>query len=409
MPDDKWVAVPVASLRGAVSAGPGRDTRKAEARWVPSRWQLADCLTKKGLSAVFRERMSKASTRLHELSLQHVKRNKDARKTPTSTNYTWLCSFDTDTTKQTPKQVVDPLVGCNFDSHISGGPHSSKHCSLPKISVGNFCHRGTPTRLVAQLTFLKGLKKRLLAQWKIFKDKMPPPAKAASSSSQAASSSAVRSSSPVIRVLRTEDEIAITLAEDESAAEANLQAETKDAMINEIKRRLDEQIKIEEDEDDDIRKEHLKRVLQMDPNFVTQTVQEKEDELLDFVSYNSKVDKDHVYWLPHDLMLYALRTDRELRAVFKDSYVEMENEIDQHGEQEYLVKLFAMDEYTYKSKLVKMLWVGTILNSPGESNQRSGRDRFPRNYSCLRTSVLSTSTVGDVQRTKARPSSQARN
>ena len=31
VPDDKWVAVPVASLRGALSAGPGRDTRKAEA------------------------------------------------------------------------------------------------------------------------------------------------------------------------------------------------------------------------------------------------------------------------------------------------------------------------------------------------------------------------------------------
>ena len=38
VPDDEWVAVPVASLRGAVSAGPGRDTRKAEARLVPSRW-----------------------------------------------------------------------------------------------------------------------------------------------------------------------------------------------------------------------------------------------------------------------------------------------------------------------------------------------------------------------------------
>ena len=68
VPDDKWIAVPVASLRGAISAGPGRDTRKAEARWVPSRWQLADCLTKKGLSAGFRETMKKGYTRLHEMS-----------------------------------------------------------------------------------------------------------------------------------------------------------------------------------------------------------------------------------------------------------------------------------------------------------------------------------------------------
>ena len=131
------MAVPVESLRAAVSAGPGRDIRKAEARWVPSRWQLADCLTKKGLSAVFRERMSKASTRLYELSLQHVKINRDARKKPSPTSYTWLCSSNTDTTKQTSlqdKQVANPLQGCSFDKHISGGQHSSKQ-SLWKMSV----------------------------------------------------------------------------------------------------------------------------------------------------------------------------------------------------------------------------------------------------------------------------------
>ena len=160
----------------------------------------------------------------------------------------------------------------------------------------------------------------------------------------------------------------MTLAEDKSAAEANLQAETKRAVANEIKARLDQRIKEEEGEDDDTRKEQLKRVLQMDPNLVAMVIQEKEDALLNFVSYNSKVDKDHLHRLPHDLMLYALSTDRELRAVFLDSYVEIDSEIDKHGEQEHLVKLFAMDEYTYKSKKVKLLWVGFIVNDPEEKD-----------------------------------------
>ena len=90
VPDDKWVAVPIGSLRGAVSAGPGRNEAKADCRWVPSRWQLADCLTKKGLAAGFRERISSGTTRLHELSLQEVKRKKKPK--PHGTN---LCYCDT--------------------------------------------------------------------------------------------------------------------------------------------------------------------------------------------------------------------------------------------------------------------------------------------------------------------------
>jgi len=91
VPDDKWVAVPIASLRGAVSAGPGRDVRKAESRWVPSRWQLADCLTKKGLSAAFRERIASGTTKLHEMSLQSAKRN----KAKGNAHWTWMCYLDT--------------------------------------------------------------------------------------------------------------------------------------------------------------------------------------------------------------------------------------------------------------------------------------------------------------------------
>ena len=40
VPEDKWVAVAVASAKCVVSAGAGRDTRRAECRWTVSRWQI---------------------------------------------------------------------------------------------------------------------------------------------------------------------------------------------------------------------------------------------------------------------------------------------------------------------------------------------------------------------------------
>ena len=66
VPDDKWVAVAVASLRCEVSAGSGRNTDKSECRWLASRWQLADCLTKSDLSKRMREILTKGTTRLHD-------------------------------------------------------------------------------------------------------------------------------------------------------------------------------------------------------------------------------------------------------------------------------------------------------------------------------------------------------
>ena len=74
VPEDKWCAVGIATLRGSVSAGPERKLSKSECRWLPSRWQLADCLTKTGLAKSFRIRLEKASTRLHELSLAAIRR-----------------------------------------------------------------------------------------------------------------------------------------------------------------------------------------------------------------------------------------------------------------------------------------------------------------------------------------------
>ena len=76
VPEDKWTAVYVAALKCGVSAGPGRDESKAGLMWVASRWQLADVLTKGGLSRMFREIMASGVTRFHELSSQALKRQR---------------------------------------------------------------------------------------------------------------------------------------------------------------------------------------------------------------------------------------------------------------------------------------------------------------------------------------------
>ena len=74
VPDDKWVAVAVAATKRKASAGAGRNTSKIECRWIASRWQLADCLTKGGLAQTLRDILTNKATRLHELSLQEIKR-----------------------------------------------------------------------------------------------------------------------------------------------------------------------------------------------------------------------------------------------------------------------------------------------------------------------------------------------
>ena len=79
VPEDKWLAIGIASFRCAVSAGSERNEQKSECKWVASRWQLADCLTKPGLEKVIHARLVSASTRWHEDSLQQIKRNKVER------------------------------------------------------------------------------------------------------------------------------------------------------------------------------------------------------------------------------------------------------------------------------------------------------------------------------------------
>ena len=87
VPDDKYVAIAVAALKGHVSAGPGRNTDKSECRWIASRWQLGDCLTKPGLGKALREILTKSATRLHELSLAQVKKQKKKKKHGKSEQY----------------------------------------------------------------------------------------------------------------------------------------------------------------------------------------------------------------------------------------------------------------------------------------------------------------------------------
>ena len=121
VPDDKWIAVPVAALRGAISAGPERNRSKSECRWVPSRWQLADCLTKKGLAAGFRERIVSGFTKLHELSVQEIKRKKakktylasvERRSSSSLSQHTWTCNYSIH--DQTPSHwVTGGSAGCH--------------------------------------------------------------------------------------------------------------------------------------------------------------------------------------------------------------------------------------------------------------------------------------------------------
>jgi len=74
VPEDRYTAVQVAALRSELSAGVGRDVGKACMRWVPSRWQLGDGLTKGGLADKTRSVLVGGVARLHELSAQQLAR-----------------------------------------------------------------------------------------------------------------------------------------------------------------------------------------------------------------------------------------------------------------------------------------------------------------------------------------------
>ena len=62
IPVDRLVAISIASLRGVASARPQRDEEKTCMKWVPTRWQLADALTKPGLESVLATRLASANS-----------------------------------------------------------------------------------------------------------------------------------------------------------------------------------------------------------------------------------------------------------------------------------------------------------------------------------------------------------
>ena len=80
VPEDRHTAIWVAALRCGVAAGPGIRPSKTPLLWTPSRWQLADGLTKYGLDKAFRLRLTEGRTKLHEESAQSIKRGKDAEQ-----------------------------------------------------------------------------------------------------------------------------------------------------------------------------------------------------------------------------------------------------------------------------------------------------------------------------------------
>ena len=70
LPDCRWISIHVACLQQEVSCGPQRHPELIGLKWVASRWQMADGLSKEGLSESTRLLMAKGTVRLHEMSAQ---------------------------------------------------------------------------------------------------------------------------------------------------------------------------------------------------------------------------------------------------------------------------------------------------------------------------------------------------
>ena len=70
---------------------------------------------------------------------------------------------------------------------------------------------------------------------------------------------------------------------------------------------------------------HLENVLKMKNGSADEVTPEGEQELEDFESYNGKKDSDHLYWVPYELMLYALKTQPGLRLLFNETFVKFKN------------------------------------------------------------------------------------
>jgi hypothetical protein len=73
VPEDRRTALSVAALKQSVSCGVGRDEKKAELLWVPTRSQQADGLTKRGLGHLVREFLQNCQVCLREVSAKALK------------------------------------------------------------------------------------------------------------------------------------------------------------------------------------------------------------------------------------------------------------------------------------------------------------------------------------------------
>jgi hypothetical protein len=76
VPTDENVGLAVAALRCLCSAGPQRTEGLTELRWVPTRWQLADPLTKPKLEKLMLLRMRCPTARLREESAAKVRKGR---------------------------------------------------------------------------------------------------------------------------------------------------------------------------------------------------------------------------------------------------------------------------------------------------------------------------------------------
>ena len=72
--EDRGTALTVASLRGRCSAGVGRDEKRSGLRWVPTRVQLADGLTKSSAGVFLRNAKTSGTAQLQEESTNALKR-----------------------------------------------------------------------------------------------------------------------------------------------------------------------------------------------------------------------------------------------------------------------------------------------------------------------------------------------
>ena len=65
-------------------------------------------------------------------------------------------------------------------------------------------------------------------------------------------------------------------------------------------------------------------------------------------------------------MIHARWTDPKLQFLFIESCTELENPVDGNGDHDYKVKLLFMREPAFRSKVLKLIWIGLVLNPAEE-------------------------------------------